>query len=640
MTPNPSLDLVTIGRCSVDLYGEQVGGHLEDMQSFAKYVGGCPANVAIGAARLGLRAALLSRVGDDHMGRFIIDELKRNGVVTSAIQLDSDRLTALVILGIRNREQFPLVFYREDCADMALSADELDESLIQSSKAVLITGTHLSTQTTYDASLRAVKYAKQAGRKVILDIDYRPVLWGLTPLDHGEERFVENSDVTMSLQTVLPHCDLVVGTEEEIHIIGGETDTLIALQRIRVMTEATIVLKRGGDGCVVFDNRIPRHLEDGIAARGFPVEVYNVLGAGDGFLSGFLRGWLREDSLGVCSELGNACGAIVVSRHGCAPATPTWEELDRFIDDQRSSRPNISSRSLDQLHWSTTRGPQLRDLCVLAMDHRVQFEALANSVGATSDKIAQFKSLSVDTLARMPNGDLELGLLMDSRYGEIALDRVMETNAWVGRPVEVSGVMPLQFETETDVVSEIRQWPRRHVVKCLCHYHPTQDSATRRRQDESLRLLFSACRQSGHELLLEIIASSAGIVEDHTVSEIMAHIYDLGVYPDWWKLEAQRDGGAWSHVQRTIHANDRHCRGVLVLGLAAPIEELTRSLSAAAAFPIIRGFAVGRTVFESTAQQWFADNIDDRAAIEQMGKQFRILVAAWKDARTQLPNKA
>src|SRR5215207_8162391 len=186
----PALDIVTIGRSSVDLYGQQVGGRLEDMASFAKYVGGSPTNTAIGASRLGLRSALLTRVGGDHMGRFIKEVLERERVDTRGVLTDPTRLTALVILGIRDREQFPLLFYRHDCADMALEADDVDEALIGESAAVLISGTHLSTDTVRTASMKAVTHARASGARVILDIDYRPVLWGLADLDMGENRFV------------------------------------------------------------------------------------------------------------------------------------------------------------------------------------------------------------------------------------------------------------------------------------------------------------------------------------------------------------------------------------------------------------------------------------------------------------------
>ncbi|MGB1443875.1 MAG: PfkB family carbohydrate kinase, partial [Paracoccaceae bacterium] len=139
-----SLDLITIGRSSVDLYGAQIGGRLEDMGSFDKYIGGSPTNIACGTSRLGLRSAVITGVGDEHMGRFIIEQLQREGVETSGVKIDPDRLTALVLLGIRDEEQFPLIFYRENCADMGLCENDIDPDFIRSARAVVATGTHLS----------------------------------------------------------------------------------------------------------------------------------------------------------------------------------------------------------------------------------------------------------------------------------------------------------------------------------------------------------------------------------------------------------------------------------------------------------------------------------------------------------------
>ena len=145
--PKP-LDAVMIGRAGVDLYGEQIGGRLEDMGSFAKYIGGSPTNTSIGASRLGLRTALITRVGNDAMGQFIREELQREGVATAHVRTDPDRLTALVLLGIRDTESFPLIFYRENCADMAICEDDISEDLIASARAVVTSGTHFSTATT------------------------------------------------------------------------------------------------------------------------------------------------------------------------------------------------------------------------------------------------------------------------------------------------------------------------------------------------------------------------------------------------------------------------------------------------------------------------------------------------------------
>jgi 5-dehydro-2-deoxygluconokinase len=199
-----TLDVITIGRSSVDLYGAQIGGRLEDMGSFEKYIGGSPTNIACGTARLGLTSAVITAVGDEHMGRFIIEQLAREGVDTRGVKVDPKRLTALVILGIRDREHFPLIFYRENCADMALCEDDIEEDLVRSARSVVVTGTHLSNAGTEAAVLKALRIAREAGIKTALDIDYRPNLWGVAGHGEGESRFVESAKVTAKLQEPAP----------------------------------------------------------------------------------------------------------------------------------------------------------------------------------------------------------------------------------------------------------------------------------------------------------------------------------------------------------------------------------------------------------------------------------------------------
>tara|TARA_R110002095_G_scaffold44783_6_gene40337 strand:+ start:1031 stop:1615 length:585 start_codon:yes stop_codon:yes gene_type:complete len=190
------LDVITIGRSSVDLYGAQIGGRLEDMRSFNKYVGGSPTNMAVGTARLGLKSALITRVGNEHMGRFICETLAAEGVETGGIVTDPERLTALVLLGIRDQEQFPLIFYRENCADMALCEADIDPDFIGRARCVTVTGTHLSNPQTEAAVLKALRIAREKGLKTALDIDFRPNLWGLAGHGEGESRFIASAKVT------------------------------------------------------------------------------------------------------------------------------------------------------------------------------------------------------------------------------------------------------------------------------------------------------------------------------------------------------------------------------------------------------------------------------------------------------------
>lgn len=632
---NKTLDLIAVGRSSVDLYGEQIGGRLEDMASFAKYVGGSPANTAVGGARLGLKTALLTRVGADHMGRFIREQLLREGVDVSGVIPDSQRLTALVMLGIRDRQSFPLLFYRDNCADMALCEQDLDAAWLASSRAVLINGTHLSTPGVFAASIGAARRVKAAGGAVVFDVDYRPVLWGLTRKDLGEDRFVADDAVTRRLQTVLPLCDLVVGTEEEICTLGGDADTAAALRNIRLLTAATLILKRGPEGCVAFPEAVPDEIVNGVVAAGFRVEVFNVLGAGDAFMGGFLRGWLRDQPIEQCCRLGNACGAIVVSRHGCAPAMPTWMELNAFLAAPDRRFRLRDDTELEHLHWATTRGQNYADLTVLAIDHRTQFESLAAAAGADCERISKFKMLGLRAVDRVAQGGGGFGVLLDGRYGFDALAEAANRPYWLGRPIEIPKSRPVEFESSADVATEICTWPSNHVVKCLVHYHPDDDVELRSKQDRQLNRLFDACRKTRHELLVEIILPDGMPADDRTVARAISSIYQTGVRPDWWKLEPSADVAAWENVETAIARGDPCCRGVLVLGLSALPAELAMCFAAAARFKIVKGFAVGRTIFEEVARGWFGGATDDEAAVSGMADRLAALVGTWQRARAE-----
>ncbi|NML07450.1 5-dehydro-2-deoxygluconokinase [Sphingomonas sp. G-3-2-10] len=628
------LDLIALGRAGVDLYGEQIGGRLEDMGSFAKYIGGSPTNTVIGLSRLGLNSGLVTRVGGDHMGRFIREELQREGVETTGVIDDPDRLTALVILGIRDPDTFPLIFYRENCADMALVADDIDPAFIARGDALLINGTHLSQPGVYAASLKAAEQMKAQGGRVVFDIDYRPVLWGLAQKANGEDRFVASADVTRELQKILPLCDLIVGTEEEVHILGGTTDTVAALRAIRAGSDALLVCKRGAAGCVALPGAVPDDLDDGIVGRGFPIEVFNVLGAGDAFMAGFLRGWLKGLPIERCCDFGNACGAIVVSRHGCAPAMASWEELQAFLARNDWPFRLRDSDALEQLHWSTNRHAVHEELTVLAIDHRSQFDDLIADLGTgDAEQVAHFKGLALAAVDRLAKRDPRYGMLLDGRFGARALEKAAELPYWIGRPIEFPGSRPIRFEGSPDVGMTLRDWPLDHVVKCLVFYHPDDSAEMKAEQDTQIRRLFDACRATRHEFLLEIIASKHGPVTSDTVSRVIDHIYDLGVYPDWWKLEPSEDGAAWTAIEASIRARDPHCRGIVLLGLSAPRDELLAGIAAAAPFPLVKGFAVGRTIFHDVAARWLSGAIDDEGAVDALSENLRVLADAWRAAR-------
>jgi 5-dehydro-2-deoxygluconokinase len=633
----PDLDVVTVGRSSVDLYGQQIGGRLEDMTTFAKSVGGCPTNIAIGAARLGLRSAVITAVGDEHMGRFIREQLVREGVSTEGVKVDGERLTALVVLGVLNDRSFPLIFYRENCADMRLTEADVDERFVARAAAVVVTGTHFSTPAVAAMSRKAMGAAKAAGRKVAFDVDYRPNLWGLAGHGAGEERFVRSEAVTEHLRGILPACDLVVGTEEELHMAGGTQDTLAALRAIRAVSDALIVCKRGPMGCTAFPGPIPDRMEDGVQGPGFPVEVYNVLGAGDAFMAGFLRGWLKGESLEQACAYANACGSIAVSRLLCSPEYPTWDELQHFLRIGPSTRAVRRDPALNHVHWATTRRPGPATLKALAIDHRAQLEAIADRVGAKREAINAFKRLAVRAAADVANGREGFGVLLDGTYGREALFDAAEHPFWIGRPVEKPGSRPLAFEA-SDIGSHLAEWPVVQTVKALCFYHPDDSPELKERQEAALLGVHDACRATGRELLIEIIAGKHGVLAENTVAAVIERLYRLGVKPDWWKLEAQASEAAWTRIEQAIGEGDPYCRGVVLLGLDAPEAELREAFAAASGVGIVKGFAIGRTIFADAAERWLAGRLSDEGAVAEMSARFRRLCEAWD--RAAAPRRA
>ncbi len=628
---DPTLDLIAIGRSSVDLYGAQVGGRLEDMASFSKAVGGCPTNIAIGTARLGLKSGLITRVGDEHMGRFIREQCAREGVDVSGVHTDPKRLTSLVLLGIRDDTTFPLIFYRDNCADGALDESDIDEAYVASAKAIVVTGTHFAKPNTAAAQNLAVAYAKKHGRKVAFDIDYRPNLWGLAGHGAGEERYIKSDAVSRHLQPILPQCDLIVGTEEEIMIAGGVDQPLGALKAVRAHSSATIVMKRGPMGCVVFPGPIPDSIEDGIKGPGFPVEVYNVLGAGDAFMSGFLRGWLRDEPIPICCAFANAGGAFAVSRLLCSAEYPTWTELRGFLGNGSPHRALRQDENLNHIHWATTRRAQPPGILALAIDHRVQLEKIADDAGAPRERIGVFKRLAVQAAADVAKGRPGYGMLLDGKYGREALFRAADHGFWIGRPVEEPGSRPLDFEFGGSLGAKLIEWPIGHTIKCLCFYHPADPAELKARQERELLRLHDAARTIGRELLLEIIASKNGPITDDTLASVITRLYEIGVKPDWWKLEGQTSAGAWERIDAAIDVGDPLCRGVMLLGLEAPEDDLATAFRVAHSSRHVRGFAVGRTIFVEPALAWFADRIDDAEATRLMAESFARLCALWRN---------
>lgn len=325
-------DLINMGRSSIDLYANDVGAPFTEITSFAAYVGGSPTNICVGARRLGLKTALLTAVGTDPVGDFILNFLNKEGINTQFIPRKPDHRSSAVVLGIEPPDKFPLVYYRDNCADINLTIDEVLAAPLTDCKVFQFAGTNLSKEPSRSATLFAAEVARAAGAKIVLDVDFRPDQW------HDVRAF------GVAIRSALRLVDVVIGTRDEINAamlthadqmklthsqisdaqVAGDTD-----QAITTMLQAgleALVLKIGSEGARVY---LPSG--EKIDAPGFPVEIYNILGAGDAFGGGFLYGYVNNWGWYKSARLGNACGAIVVTKHGCANFMPTMAEVEAFV---------------------------------------------------------------------------------------------------------------------------------------------------------------------------------------------------------------------------------------------------------------------------------------------------------------------
>ncbi len=261
---------------------------------------------------------------------------------------------------------------------------------------------------------------------------------------------------------------------------------------------------------------------------------------------------------------------------------------------------------------------------------------MAAAVGADYERIAEFKDLVARAalgVAEQLGRSMRLGAIVDDRYGSLALARLDRAASWIGRPVELPGSRPLEFEATGGIGLELLAWPRSHVVKCLVNFHPADPIDLRLAQESRLAELDHATRRLERELLIEVISSGPGrTTDDGTTANVLRRLYHLGLRPAWWKLEAQR-ADAWCEIATVIAANDPLCRGVLLLGLDASEQQIAHSFDIAARHPICRGFAIGRTIFGQAARDWLAGTIDDTTAIARVGAGYTRVIDLWRHLR-------
>ena len=364
-----------------------------------------------------------------------------------------------------------------------------------------------------------------------------------------------------------------------------------------------------------------------MSVEGFPVEIFNVVGAGDGFLSGFLYGWLRGEAWDQCARFGNACGAIVVSRHGCSPASPTRAELDWFLSQERL-RPDLrKDEELEELHWATTRPARSEPLVIIACDH---LDSFANFACASERSVAGFKVAVAGAALDLQTSIPGLGVIFDDAEGSDALQLLGSDMKWVARKIEAHNERPLAFLHGRPAATLMHEWPRYHIAKCLV---PDVEQSDTVLQNERLCELYRAARMYGIEILLELVSEDTLEGAERVLSRL-TDIQHLGVKPDWWKLPAFSDPAVWPKIEMGIKEENAYCRGVLLSAHGRDFLETAQCSTATERVPIIKGVVIGRSILDGMAEEWLAQRINSAELTQRLSERLRTLIpASWLPKR-------
>ncbi|WP_037291022.1 5-dehydro-2-deoxygluconokinase [Saccharibacillus sacchari] len=313
-------DLIAIGRACIDLNATEYNRPMEETMTFTKYVGGSPANIAIGSAKLGLKTGFIGKIADDQHGRFIRNYMAKAGIDVSGMVVDQEgHKTGLAFTEIKSPDECSILMYRDDVADLYLKPDEVNEDYIRRADLLVVSGTALAQSPSREAVLKAVHLAKKNGVEIVFELDYRPYTW----------KSAEETAVYYAL--VAEQADIVIGTRDEYDImenaVGGSNER--TTEALFKHTPRIVVIKHGVEGSYAYTREGGTY-----RAQAYKTKVLKTFGAGDSYASAFLYALAQGKGLETALKYGSASASIVVSRHSSSDAMPGVEEIEALIADQ------------------------------------------------------------------------------------------------------------------------------------------------------------------------------------------------------------------------------------------------------------------------------------------------------------------
>ncbi|WP_323707048.1 5-dehydro-2-deoxygluconokinase [Mammaliicoccus vitulinus] len=312
--------IVAIGRAAVDLNANEINRPMEETSTFTKYVGGSPANIMIGTAKLGLDVGMIANVSDDQHGKFITNYFEKIGVDTSQIHVDENgHKSGLTFTEIKSPKESSILMYREEVADLYLAPEHVDELYIKNSEYLLISGTALAKSPSREAVIKALLLAKKHDVKVIFELDYRPYSW------------VSEEETSIYYELVADQADVVIGTRDEFDMVERYkplTDKEIS-ELLFKSTPHLVVIKHGVQGSNAFDKE-----GNVFEGKAFKANVVKTFGAGDSYAAAFIYALVKGKSVEEALKYGAASAAIVVSSHSSSEAMPTVNKIENLIKEQ------------------------------------------------------------------------------------------------------------------------------------------------------------------------------------------------------------------------------------------------------------------------------------------------------------------
>ena len=320
------LDFIAIGRLCIDLNANEINRPMEETITFTKYVGGSPANIAIGMSRLGMKTGFIGRVADDQMGRYIINYLKKNNIDTSNVITDkSGSVTGLAFTEIKSPTDCSILMYRDNVADLKLEPRDVKEDYIKQAKVLLISGTALAKSPSREAVFLALDYARKHGVVVFFDLDYRPYTWN------------SQEETAIYYNLAAEKCDVIIGTREEFDMMeqfeSNRNDDEKTAKRWFNYQAKIVVIKHGKDGSIAYT-------KEGEKFKGtiFPANVIKTFGAGDSYAAAFIYGLMQGWDIPKAMEYGAAAASIVISSHSSSDAMPTLQQIEEFIQKYKNDQ--------------------------------------------------------------------------------------------------------------------------------------------------------------------------------------------------------------------------------------------------------------------------------------------------------------